>query len=248
MGASPWTEISESSSNFQIFIDNADHIISTVDFLESQAHINGVDLLSTPEENPLENSKMTTSSVTSEENQETTNSNNNRPKVFNQKQLDHIFLSGFFMGFVICLLNPWGIFLFKDSPYVMYVFSKILAIISIILSIGLALGFPYFKLYKRINFEEYVCLGYGPSVPVLFTVWPLTFCFWSFFYILLSNHMLEFENLNNLRFEPYFVFNSCITNFVFNGALSLMVCYSQYQEREENRKLLSRVPSGYVAI
>ena len=80
----------------------------------------------TPEENPLENSKMTTSSVREttsddfqfeEENQETTNSNNNRPKVFNQKQLDHIFLSGFFMGFVICLLNPWGIFLFKDVKY-----------------------------------------------------------------------------------------------------------------------------------
>ena len=129
------------------------------------------------------------------------------------------------MLFLVHMYHRFLILQLLKSPYVMYVFSKILAIISIILSIGLALGFPYFKFYKRINFEEYVCLGYGPSVPVLFTVWPLTFCFWSFFYILLSNHMLEFENLNNLRFEPYFVFNSCITNFVFNGALSLMVCY-----------------------
>ena len=126
--ASPSTENSESSfRNFEIL--PCDNILEELLF-QGQAHINSVELnnilsITTPEENPLENplenSKMTTSSVREntfeEEDQETTNSNNNRPKVYNQKQLDQIFLGGFFMVFVICLLNPWGIFLFKDVKY-----------------------------------------------------------------------------------------------------------------------------------
>lgn len=66
-------------------------------------------------------------------------------RVYSPNEIKSYFLAGFGIYFLISAMNPFGYFLYKDLPYLIALYAKVLTVLSILGTIALIVIYIYLK-------------------------------------------------------------------------------------------------------